>query len=128
RGNGVMASLGNMTENPHIGLMFIDHFRDKIGLHINGRVRIVGSDDFLLLPELSDEFRADLEHDGGRQAEHWVVVDIEEAYIHCSKHIPLLRKVESGEETPWGTDDVKAKGGDYFGVAAARRAALKEAA
>jgi hypothetical protein len=36
RGNGVMASLGNITENPHVGLLFIDFFRDVIGLHVNG--------------------------------------------------------------------------------------------
>ncbi|MDY0396445.1 pyridoxamine 5'-phosphate oxidase family protein [Virgibacillus halophilus] len=26
KGNGVMASLGNIEENPHVGLMFIDFF------------------------------------------------------------------------------------------------------
>src|SRR5690625_6504224 len=26
KGNGVMASMGNIIENPHIGLMFIDFF------------------------------------------------------------------------------------------------------
>ena len=39
---------------------------------------------------------------------------VEEAYIHCSKHIPLLAKRD--KEIPWGTDDAVAKGGDYFGV------------
>jgi uncharacterized protein len=128
RGNGVMASLGNMSENPHIGLIFVDFFRDKIGLHVNGRVRIVASDDLLQVPDLPDQFRANLERDDGRKAEHWVVVDIEEAFIHCSKHIPRLRKLEATEDLAWGTDDVKAKGGDYFRVAAARRAAAKAAA
>ena len=41
RGNGVMASIGNMKENPHIGMIFIDFYKTGIGLHVNGRVQIV---------------------------------------------------------------------------------------
>ena len=41
RGNGVMASLGNISENPHIGLLFVDFTGAKIGLHVNGRASIV---------------------------------------------------------------------------------------
>jgi hypothetical protein len=49
-----------------------------------------------------------------------VLVTVEEAYIHCSKHIPRLEK--AGEEVrPWGTDDARAKGGDYFQVKSAPR-------
>ncbi len=41
------------------------------------------------------------------------MITVEEAYIHCSKHIPRLEK--AGEEVRhWGTDDMRAKGGDYF--------------
>ena len=54
--------------------------------------------------------------------EFWVVVEIDEAYIHCSKHIPLLRKLTSEETVAWGTDDAVAKGGDFFKAAADRRA------
>ena len=46
RGNGVMASLGNISENPHVGLLFID-FGDQIGLHINGGAKRVENDEFL---------------------------------------------------------------------------------
>ena len=41
RGNGVMASLGNILENPHIGMIFIDFFGSRIGLHVNGRASII---------------------------------------------------------------------------------------
>ena len=41
-------------------------------------------------------------------------VVIEEAYIHCSKHIPLLRRMP--KEIAWGADDERLKGGDFFGV------------
>ena len=41
RGNGVMASLGNIGENPHVGLLMIDFVEDMIGLHVNGRAQVV---------------------------------------------------------------------------------------
>lgn len=112
RGNGVMASLGNITENPHIGLLFIDFFEAKVGLHVNGRAQILRNEELLQRPDLSEALRADIAIEGGRRPEHWVLVIVEEAYIHCSKHIPLLHKWE--QEVHWGTDSVRAKGGDYF--------------
>ena len=41
RGNGVMASLGNMQQNPHIGIFLADFTHDLIGLHVNGDASIV---------------------------------------------------------------------------------------
>jgi len=46
RGNGVMASLGNMRENRHVGLLFLDFFRDKIGLHVNGSATMLSPLEF----------------------------------------------------------------------------------
>jgi hypothetical protein len=43
-----------------------------------------------------------------------VIVSVDEGYMHCSKHIPLMKK--AADEVSWGTDDVQAKGGDYFGA------------
>jgi len=51
---------------------------------------------------------------GGRQSVCWVLVEVEEAYIHCSKHIPLLAKLD--KQLHWGTDDERFKGGDFFQV------------
>ncbi|MGV9666884.1 pyridoxamine 5'-phosphate oxidase family protein [Nocardia niigatensis] len=107
RGNGVMASLGNILENPHVGILVIDFVHDLIGLHLNGTARIV--DDALMrrcVPDLPADTR-------GRIPERWVVVDVEEAYIHCRKHIPHLVPAQR-ELRQWGTDNVRAKGGDYF--------------
>ncbi|WP_275463841.1 pyridoxamine 5'-phosphate oxidase family protein [Streptomyces noursei] len=115
RGNGVMASVGNLSENPRLGILMIDFTRDRIGLHLNGRARVV----------LDEEMRAhfpDLPVDPipGRRAQLWVMVEVEEAYIHCAKHIPHLQKVPVNERgaRAWGTDDFKRKGGDFFGSAA----------
>ena len=120
RGNGVMASLGNITENPHAGLLFVDFMRDKIGLHVNGAARILSNEELLACPDFSAALRADIAETGGRRPELWVLVTVEEAYIHCSKHIPRMDEV--GEEVrQWGTDDVRAKGGDYFQAKSAPR-------
>lgn len=116
RGNGVHASLGNILENPQVGLLFVDFFRDVIGLHVNGRATIV--DDLVMRSE----------HPGlptdtvpGRRPERWVLVAVHEAYIHCAKHIPRLVKIP--RDRAWGTDDVRRKGGDFFGARDAARAA-----
>ncbi|MGX5210349.1 pyridoxamine 5'-phosphate oxidase family protein [Streptomyces violaceus] len=128
RGNGVMASLGNIRENPHVGLLMIDFSRDRIGLHVNGRARLVTDDAMRQrYPELP------IDPVPGRRPQVWVEVEVEEAYIHCSKHIPRLvraplRQNADGAdssaadgEQAWGSDDVKRKGGDYFGAAAQER-------
>ena len=112
RGNGVMSSLGNISENPHVGLLFVD-FIDKIGLHINGRARIVENDEFVRDASAPEPLLENIPATG-RGPERWVVVSVVEAYIHCSKHIPRMQKI--AEEVQWGTDDVRAKGGDYFGA------------
>ena len=113
RGNGVMASLGNISENNHVGLFFID-FADRIGLHVNGIARIVECNEFLEDPSTPQLLLDDITGANGPRPERWVRVSVVEAYIHCSKHIPRMRKVP--QEIQWGTDDVRAKGGDYFRV------------
>lgn len=115
RGNGVMASCGNILENRHIGILLVDFFSDLIGLHINGTAQLVGDEEMRrghAVPE------PDIP---GRRPERWVVVSVTEAYIHCSKHLPRLART-SGERA-WGTDDFKRKGGDFFGARASARKA-----
>ena len=114
RGNGVMASLGNILENPHVGILMIDFVRDLIGLHINGKARMVADSE--LRGTVTDLPPAER----GKTSQVWVVVDVEEAYIHCRKHIPQMVPV-TRDQREWGTDNVRAKGGDYFGVKAGRQ-------
>jgi uncharacterized protein len=120
RGNGVYASLGNVHENPHVGLLFVDFFRDVIGLHINGAARIVDNEQLLAGGRATPRILDELAKTGPRRPERWVRVAVHEAYIHCSKHIPLLAKLD--KRIHWGTDDFKRKGGDFFGVARDRAA------
>lgn len=127
RGNGVMSSMGNISENPHVGLMFIDFAKDRIGLHVNGSARIVEHAEFLQLMEdrsaadavIGDSMLTNLISKDPGNLERWVIVSVDEAYMHCSKHIPLMQKVD--HEVQWGTDDARAKGGDYFGADIARK-------
>lgn len=113
RGNGVFANLGNITENPHIALLIIDFYRDTVGLHVNGKACIVENEELLAQREqLSADVLAELAQEGKKRPERWVMVEVEEAYIQCSKHIPRLQKLD--KQVDWGTDDVVAKGGDYF--------------
>jgi uncharacterized protein len=114
RGNGVFASLGNITDNAHVGLLFIDFVQDVIGLHVNGSAHIVEPD---AMRAVNSSLPADPVP--GRRPERWVEVDVEEAYIHCAKHIPRLAKVP--RDRAWGTDDVRRKGGDFFRAATARK-------
>jgi predicted pyridoxine 5'-phosphate oxidase superfamily flavin-nucleotide-binding protein len=109
RGNGVHASLGNISENAHVGLLMVDFVEDLIGLHVNGVARIVEDAEFRAVhPALP------VDAERGRRPERWVVVEVEEAYIHCRKHIPRMARVTERRE--WGTDDPGRKGGDYFGA------------
>ena len=113
RGNGVMASLGNLGENPHIGLLMIDFVEDLIGLHVNGRAQLLDEDSFCA----RYPGEAGFESVPGRRAERWVVVEVTEAYIHCRKHIPRMQRMP--QKRAWGSDDPARKGGDYFGARAA---------
>jgi truncated hemoglobin YjbI len=115
RGNGVLASQGNITENPHIGMIFVDFFASTVGLHVNGKAKIVEHDDLLKFrKELPQDVVDEMGFEGKLRPERWIMVEIEEAYIHCSKHIPLLKKVE--KEITWGTDDEGLKRSDFFAL------------
>jgi predicted pyridoxine 5'-phosphate oxidase superfamily flavin-nucleotide-binding protein len=85
RGNGVLASAGNITENPHIGLLFMDFTHDHIGLHVNGSAQLL----------TDEELRAThpwipVDPAPGRRPALWTHITVHEAYVHCSKHIPHL--------------------------------------
>ncbi len=107
RGNSVYASPGNIFENPHVALLIVDFFRHGIGLHVNGKASIRAHEELPCACSLPSNRSGE-----GRQVELWVVVEVVEAYIHCSKHIPLLAK--RPKEIDWGTDDARKKGGDFF--------------
>ena len=109
RGNGVFASLGNIQENPHVGLVFLDFFRTTVGLHVNGSAKVYSPEQ---LPSNWSEAPAVSAKSTGPATECWVVIEVDEAYIHCSKHVPLLEKATKAID--WGTDDPVKKSDCYF--------------
>ena len=119
RGNGVLASLGNILENPHIGMIFLDYYQSTVGLHVNGTARVLNPDEIGAVPQLPPGMVEASQVKGGRRPEAWIVVNVEEAYIHCSKHVPLMKRLD--KQIAWGTDDETVKGGDFFKVRTAPR-------
>ena len=112
RGNGVLASMGNISENPHIGMFFVDFYGSAIGLHVNGKAIILSNEELKANHDLSKKIILPTKKSGSQTLIAWVQVEVEEAYIHCSKHIPLMQKKD--KTIHWGTDDEKLKGGDFF--------------
>jgi predicted pyridoxine 5'-phosphate oxidase superfamily flavin-nucleotide-binding protein len=115
RGNGVMASLANIAENPHIGLIMIDFLDDVIGLHVNGRAAIAEDADLRRRhPGVT------VDPSLGRRPERWVTVEVDEAYIHCPKHIPQFARLPRARF--WRPRQrVRRNGGDFFRVTTADR-------
>jgi hypothetical protein len=85
----------------------VDFVDDTIGLHVNGRASLVE-------PEEMASAGLTAHSPAGRTARLWVRVDVEEAYIHCSKHIPRLAEVPADE----AAGVRRARTVDYFGAAA----------
>ncbi|HIF02243.1 MAG TPA: pyridoxamine 5-phosphate oxidase [Nitrospinaceae bacterium] len=112
RGNGVMASLGNILENQNIGMTFIDFFESTIGLHVNGTAQIIEHEEFFKTINLDKNIEDKTRENEGKIPERWVFITVKEAYIHCSKHIPLLKKLD--KEIHWGINKEVYKGGDFF--------------
>ncbi len=112
RGNGVLASVGNLLENPQIGMIFLDYFQSTVGLHVNGKARVFSPDEITSLPHLPESMVEATKLKKGRRPEAWILIDVEEAYIHCSKHVPLLKRLD--KQIDWGSDNDNSKGGNYF--------------
>jgi len=116
KGNGIMASMGNISENPHIGLMFLDFFESKVGLHVNGKACIIQKENIKTVMENFELDRSFLEQDKNNfKIVSYVLVKVEEAYIHCSLHIPILEKIDTTEVQK--KFPKYSKGGDAFEVA-----------
>lgn len=105
RGNGVLASAGNLTENPHLGLLFMDFTHDHIGLHVNGRAELRADEEQRrAFPFLAPDTAP------GRRPEFWVHLTVQEAYVHCSKHIPHLEPAPRPRSAP----GVRPRDPEYF--------------
>ncbi|WP_053786752.1 pyridoxamine 5'-phosphate oxidase family protein [Streptomyces sp. XY332] len=105
RGNGVLASAGNMLENPHLGMLFVDFTHHHVGLHVNGVARLYRDGDLRRThPDLPQDIAP------GRTPNLWVHLSVEEAYIHCSKYIPHMEPAPR----PGSHDAERPKDTEYF--------------
>jgi len=73
-GNGAFMSLGNILENPHIGMLFID-FADGARLRVNGRASV--HDDGKIRALFPGQPRV-------------ILVEIEQVTPNCAAHVPRL--------------------------------------
>lgn len=66
RGNGMFASLGNISKNPKIGLLFLDLLQTSVGLHVNGTAERCPPDD---IPRIGNNVSNRYDTDSGRLIE-----------------------------------------------------------
>jgi uncharacterized protein len=84
-GNGMFKSLGNVTVNPHVGLLFIDMHERPRRLRVNGEAR-VSRDDPLLASTVG--------------AQLIVRVTARAIFPNCPRYIPKLSWVEPSVYAP----------------------------
>lgn len=82
-GNGLYQSLGNILQNPQIGMLFMD-FERQSRLRINGRATVHDADGPVR------------RRWPGAQA--YVKVEVEQAYGNCQARIPHMRIVPGSED------------------------------
>jgi predicted pyridoxine 5'-phosphate oxidase superfamily flavin-nucleotide-binding protein len=87
-GNGMFLSLGNITANPKIGLLFID-FETPHRVRVHGDARVCRDDPLR---------RAGLP--AFHEAEYVVRVDIAEIFINCPRYIHRHRRVDTARHVP----------------------------
>lgn len=81
-GNGLYNSLGNITENPHIGMLFMDFERQR-------RARVNGIAFIDPLNQITRQIWP--------MAQAVIRVKVEQAYGNCAAHIPRMRMVEGSD-------------------------------
>ncbi|MBB3148532.1 hypothetical protein FHS21_004980 [Phyllobacterium trifolii] len=81
-GNGLYNSLGNIAENPHVGMLFVDFEHQRRG-RLNGKAEIVSA---------SDELRRIWP-----MAQSVVLVTVEQAFGNCPARIPQMH-MEQGSD------------------------------
>ena len=73
-GNGAFMSVGNILQNPHVGMLFID-FADGARLRVNGRASVHADGEIKAL--FPDQPRV-------------ILVEIEQVVPNCAAHVPRL--------------------------------------
>jgi predicted pyridoxine 5'-phosphate oxidase superfamily flavin-nucleotide-binding protein len=83
-GNGMYLSMGNLSGNPEIGILFVD-FERPFRLRVQGRAELVMSG-----PEV-DLFK---------EAEMAVKVSVTESWMNCPRYVHRYKKLETSRYAP----------------------------
>lgn len=83
-GNGMYLSMGNISGNPEIGMLFID-FERPFRLRAQGRAELIVSGSEL---------------EGFKEAEMAVKVSIHEVWMNCPRYVHRYEKIESSRYAP----------------------------
>ena len=83
-GNGMYLSLGNATENPHVGLLFIDFENQK-------RLRLNGTASFGPADSVEPPFQ---------EAQFVVRVVVRQVFPNCPRYIPKMQRVDASRFVP----------------------------
>ena len=83
-GNGMYLSMGNITGNPEIGILFID-FEKPFRLRLQGRAELIVAGEELKL---------------FKDAEMVVKVAVHETWMNCPRYIHRFQKLESSRYAP----------------------------
>lgn len=78
-GNGAFMSLGNILQNPHVGMLFID-FSDGARLRVNGSAQVYDDGEMMGL---------------FNNASRVIVVDVDLVVPNCNAYIPVMKTVSS---------------------------------
>lgn len=88
-GNGMYLSMGNISGNPEIGMLFID-FEKPFRLRVQGRAELIVSGD---------------EVSSFKEAEMAVKVTVSEAWMNCPRYVHRYQKVEQSRYAPGVKDE-----------------------
>jgi len=83
-GNGMFLSMGNATENPSIGMLFID-FESPNRLRVNGTTQLAPAES--VEPPYFE-------------AQFIVRVSVREIFPNCPRYVPKLKRVEASKFVP----------------------------
>jgi predicted pyridoxine 5'-phosphate oxidase superfamily flavin-nucleotide-binding protein len=88
-GNGMYLSMGNLGQNPQVGLLFIDFERGS-RLRVSGRATLLYDD------PLMDEYP---------EAQFIVRVEVQEVFPNCPRYIHKMARVEASPHVPTAGSD-----------------------
>ncbi len=96
-GNGVHATVANVTDNPYVGLAFWTPGEGMISLQINGKAEIAEGEDVAAGPTQLSALEGE-----GAAAARWLFIHINEVFVRCDRHNELLdlEKPEPWTEVP----------------------------